>query len=102
MRFTEKSPSSAMLRTSNAIHVRLSLITLLALTLSGLLTGSVAAPIDSISGNPDIVDRSGSGLINPGARVGRSDETSKRSPAIVKHVKKPCDGPICNHAAFYD
>lgn len=91
-----------MLKACNAIHVRLSLITLVALTLSCLVTGSVTAPIDSISGNRDIMDRSGSGLTNPGARVGRSDETSKRSPVIVKHVKKPCDGPICNHAAFYD
>ncbi|SPO28211.1 uncharacterized protein UTRI_04570_B [Ustilago trichophora] len=91
-----------MLIAFNAIHVRLPLITLIALTLSCLVIGSVAAPIDSLSGKPELMDRSGYGLTNPGARVGRSDETSKRSPAIVKHVKKPCDGPICNHAAFYD
>lgn len=40
-------------------------------------------------------DRSGR---DPRRRIG----TEAKPATIVKHVKTPCDGRICNHASFFE
>lgn len=87
-----------------AVQSHLYIVALFTVSLLLFVTASGAAPITPKSDNTVLSDRDFGGNTNAGARVGRVKVVPKRSPsaAIVKHVKPACEGPICNHAAFYD